>query len=144
MEQDILKEIRIIIQEELKGVNKRLDSMDQRFDGIDQRLDNMEEKIDSMDQRLDNMEEKVNHMEEKIGDMDEALTKLSATVDANTAAIIVMEDDLTRKVDILLEMYEENTKSHEKYDKKIKKLEAVTEMHNYQISALQKSKMRSS
>jgi len=52
--QDI-QEIRIIIREELRPIEVRIDSLDKRIDSFDKRIDGFDKRIDSLDKRIEDL-----------------------------------------------------------------------------------------
>jgi archaellum component FlaC len=80
---------------ELKGVNQRLDGMDQsldrmdqRFDGIDQRLDRMDQRFDGIDQRLDRMDQRFDGIDQRLDRMDQRFDRIESTLDEVKIAVL--------------------------------------------------------
>jgi len=106
--QKILDEI-ISINKEIKGINTRLDGIDSRLDGMDTRLDGMDTRFDALEKKVDNM---------------------------NTS-VIIMETELTRKVDTLLEAHGVTVDHFSKLDSEVNTLNNIVDVHSIQIKLIQ-------
>lgn len=98
------------MEEILKEILLKLDSMDKRFDGIDKRLDGMDKRFDGMDKRLDGMDERLDSIEKSQRRMEmkveqsiepkiQALFEDRDIVHTKLNSIQTAVDDLTQKVE---------------------------------------------
>jgi archaellum component FlaC len=111
-------EIATTILKELKGINTRLGSMDKRLDGNGKRFDSMDKRFNRMDKKFDTIQ---------------------LSVDSLSRSVAIMEHDHGLKIDLLLELYGENTKDHDAFNKRISDIEKAIEIHSFEIENLKQS-----
>lgn len=66
VDQEMLEAMRIMMKEELKPVNARLDSIDERVNSIDERVNSIDERVNSIDERVNSIDKRLSNVEEDV------------------------------------------------------------------------------
>ena len=151
MEVEILQQI----QDELKSINKRLDNcatkddlkncatkddlkqldkkFETKFDALETRFDAFETKFNAFETRFDIFETKFNAFETRFDIFETKFNAFETKLESINQRVLIMEHELTTKVQILLETNVDTRVNYDKLRMNVAKLNEVTEMHTMQI-----------
>ena len=136
------KEIGNIILNEIAKLHKRFDVIEKEVAHIaPMRKDivSMQETIGSMQETIGSMQKDISALQEPVSHIDSMRHDISIL----KKSVLYLENDLTTKVNLILENQFFNQKDHELYSKKLTKLdilENTVEVHSILLEDLRKSK----
>lgn len=80
MLRSVLQEELTPVHNQLDGIDQRLGGMDKRFETIDQRFDGIDQRLDGMDDRFENIDHQLVGMYKRFDGIDERLDKIENDV----------------------------------------------------------------
>ncbi len=89
------------LENKFDGLENRFDSLENRFDNLENRFNNLENRFDNLENRFDNLENKVDKIENKVDRIEKEQTRIN----------MVIENDIKKNIDIIIENYEPAAKA---------------------------------
>ena len=94
------------MQGDIKGVNKRLDNLENKVDNLETKVDNLETKVDNLENKVDNLETKVQHIDNKVSIIEqEHGKKLTALFDGytqNAQKLDNIQEEVSKHEEVIL------------------------------------------
>lgn len=117
MNQEDLNAIRLVVREEIEGVENRFDNLESRFDNLENSFDNLENRFDNLENSFGKLENRFDVLQENVDILNTRFKDMEERQDEMNTRFMGMEERQNEMYNILKGIEEFKPLTRSKMDK---------------------------